>query len=98
MPGPNAYPYRYDRTTTIASIKERFDSLEPGSETSEHVAIAGRIATIRSHGKVAFADLKDATGTIQLFAQYAVLGDDGMSAFLDLPAAKPLILSRFSWC
>jgi lysyl-tRNA synthetase class 2 len=84
MPGPNAYPYRFDRTTTIANIKERFDSLEPGGETEEHVLVAGRIATIRSHGKVAFADLKDATGTIQLFAQRAVLGDAGMAAFLEL--------------
>jgi lysyl-tRNA synthetase class 2 len=40
--------------------------------------------TIRSQGKVAFADLRDAGGRIQLFAQQAVLGDDGMKAFASL--------------
>jgi lysyl-tRNA synthetase class 2 len=37
--------------------------------------------TIRSQGKVAFADLQDASGRIQLFAQQAVLGEDAMKAF-----------------
>jgi lysyl-tRNA synthetase class 2 len=37
--------------------------------------------TIRSQGKVAFADLQDTSGRIQLFAQQAVLGDEAMKAF-----------------
>jgi lysyl-tRNA synthetase class 2 len=80
----SSYPYRFERTATAATLHERFDSLEPGSDTEERVRIAGRIATVRSHGKVAFADLGDASGKVQLFAQHAVLGDDGMEKFLSI--------------
>jgi lysyl-tRNA synthetase class 2 len=58
--------------------------VEPGAETGRSEAIAGRIMSIRSHGKVAFADLTDGSGRIQLFAQVAVLGDEALQRFVDL--------------
>ena len=79
-----AYPYRYERNMSIAQIRSRFEELEAGAETGVEARLAGRLMTIRSHGKVAFADLMDGSGRIQLFAQQAVLGDDGMSAFTEL--------------
>jgi lysyl-tRNA synthetase, class II len=78
------YPYRFERTATARDIHQRFDSIEPGSDTGHEVRVAGRIMSVRSHGKVAFADLKDASGHVQLFAQHQVLGDEGLSAFLEL--------------
>ena len=83
---PGSYPYRYERTATAASLQSRFGELEPGTDTAEQARVSGRVVTVRSHGKVAFADLKDASGTVQLFAQHAVLGDEGMAKFLDLNA------------
>ena len=80
----NAYPYLYERTSTVGEIRARFEGLETGTDSGTETRLAGRLRTIRSHGKVAFADLQDATGTIQLFAQHGVLGDDGMEAFLAL--------------
>ena len=77
----SSYPYRYERTHDIGPFRERFESLEAGTDTGQQVRLAGRIMTIRSHGKLAFADLLDSTGRIQLFAQHAVLGDEGMEAF-----------------
>ena len=79
-----AYPYRYERDSAIADLRNRFEGLEPGSETGSQASVAGRIMTIRSHGKVAFADLMDGSGRLQLFAQHAVLGDAGMDAFTGL--------------
>jgi len=79
-----AYPYRYERTATTGELRSRFESIEPGSETGQSVRVAGRVMTVRSHGKVAFADLMDGSGRIQLFAQHAVLGDDGIHAFTEL--------------
>ena len=76
-----AYPYRYERSLTAAAADERFGTLENGAGSGEVARFAGRLKTIRHHGKVAFADLVDATGRIQLFAQQEVLGDDGMAAF-----------------
>ena len=78
------YPYRYERTATAAVARERFGHLEPGTDGGEVVRVSGRISTLRSHGKVAFADLKDASGSLQLFAQIGVLGDEGMARFAGL--------------
>jgi lysyl-tRNA synthetase class 2 len=77
----SGYPYRYERTTDIASVRARFDSLGDGAESGESVSVAGRIATVRGQGKVAFADLRDASGRIQLFARRDDLGDEGMADF-----------------
>jgi lysyl-tRNA synthetase class 2 len=76
-----SYPYRYERTHEIADLRKRFDALEPEAEAGETARIAGRIMTVRSHGKVAFADVADASGRLQLFAQQGVLGEEGMATF-----------------
>ena len=76
-----AYPYRYERTTTAAAAHERHGALAPEAESGESARMAGRVMLTRSHGKVAFADLLDGSGRIQLFAQHAILGDEGMAEF-----------------
>lgn len=75
------FPYVYEGRQPIAGLRARFDGLAPGTETSETVRVAGRVRTVRTHGKVAFADLHDERGRIQLFAQQSVLGDEGMASF-----------------
>ena len=79
-----AYPYSFERTAFAGDLHSRFDSLDAGAESGQDVRIAGRVMTTRSHGKIAFADLVDPSGRIQLFAQHAVLGDEGMEAFAGL--------------
>ena len=81
MTDETLYPYRYERTASVEDLQERYEDLEAGAETGNSARIAGRLMTIRSQGKVAFADLQDASGRIQLFAQQAVLGDDAMKEF-----------------
>lgn len=78
------YPYRYERTDTAAELQERFTELETGKESGTEARVAGRVRTLRTHGKVAFADLEDGSGRIQLFGQQAVLGDQGLEAFASL--------------
>ncbi|MEA2453065.1 MAG: lysyl-tRNA synthetase, class [Actinomycetota bacterium] len=78
------YPYRFERTATIGPLRDQHGSIEAGTDTGQVVNVAGRIMTMREHGKVAFADLMDASGRIQLFAQLDVLGEDGMSSFIEL--------------
>ena len=78
------YPYAFDRTHTADQLHERFGSLKPDSDGGERARVAGRIRTVRTHGKVAFADLEDRSGRVQLFAQQSVLGDEGMEAFSQL--------------
>jgi lysyl-tRNA synthetase class 2 len=75
------YPYAWDRTATVGELRTRHYGLEAGAGSGDIARVAGRVRTLRTHGKVAFADLQDATGIIQLFAQSDVLGDEGMAAF-----------------
>jgi len=78
------YPYRFERTATIGALRDRHGELEAGTDTGEKVSVAGRVMTMREHGKVAFADLVDASGRIQLFAQQDVLGEAGMAGFIQV--------------
>ena len=73
--GLTPYPYRFERSDTISEIKERFSDI--GHEKSEKViSTAGRIYTVRNHGKTIFADLGDEGGRIQLYIRKADLGDE----------------------
>ena len=50
------------------------------------VSVAGRVMSIRHHGKSCFAHLLDQTGTIQLYARADVLGE-AYAGFTDLDVA-----------
>ena len=66
--GPPAIPYRYERTATAAQLAVEHAGLAAGSETDRTVSVAGRLMLRREQGRIAFADLRDGTGRIQLFA------------------------------
>ena len=59
--GIEPYGKRYDNTQPIKSI---LDSFVP-ERTDIKVRAAGRISTLRPHGKTAFLDIRDWTGKIQ---------------------------------
>jgi lysyl-tRNA synthetase class 2 len=61
-------PYRFDRTHDAAQVIERWSGLADGEESGETVGVAGRIMLSRPQGKLAFAELRDASGSVQLFA------------------------------
>src|SRR5439155_17720635 len=66
--GGEPYPVTFDARSAIADVRARFESLEPGTETGEHVRVAGRVMGRRGHGKAMFLDLVDAGAGIQLHA------------------------------
>ena len=61
-------PYRFDPTTNAAAIEAEYGGLTDGEETGVVVSVAGRLMLRRDQGKLAFGDLQDATGRVQLFA------------------------------
>ncbi len=65
--GINPYPYRYDPTHTSDEILGKYTTLKPEEKTSDKVRIAGRVMSLRSMGKIAFAHLQDERGRIQIF-------------------------------
>ena len=70
--GIEPYGRKFIRTHKIAEIKE---------DISGKVKVAGRIVALRGHGKASFADLKDASGKIQLYFKNDVLGDEKYKIF-----------------
>ncbi len=69
---PQEIPYRFDRTHQTAKVVEAWSSLAPGEESGLTVGVAGRVMLLRDQGKAAFGELRDASGSVQLFARAAV--------------------------
>ncbi len=61
-------PYRFERTDDAAAVIEAWSTLAPGEESGVTVGVAGRIMLARPQGKLAFAELRDNSGAVQLFA------------------------------
>ena len=80
--GENPYPVTFDRTHTLAQVRANWDDkVDAGASTDDVVRVAGRVVGKRGQGKLAFADLRDGTGTIQLFVSKGALGDDEFERF-----------------
>jgi lysyl-tRNA synthetase class 2 len=62
--GVECYPPTTHRTHSAIDAKNHLDQV---------VSVAGRLTAIREHGKIAFADLKDETGSIQITWQEKLL-------------------------
>ena len=73
--GIDPFPHEFDGRVEIASVRAAHDGLEAGEETESEYRVAGRIAASRDMGKVAFLDLVDRSGRIQLQSRSADLGD-----------------------
>lgn len=85
--GREPYAAGYARPGEIrkaADLQERYARLEPGESSGDRVPVAGRLMGLREHGRAAFADLKDASGRIQLMLRQDLLGAGEFGRFTDL--------------
>ena len=71
--GAAPYAYRYDVTHHAADCLAREGAVT--TEPGEKVRVAGRIVTVRGHGKAGFAHLLDATGKLQLYFRQDHMGE-----------------------
>jgi len=71
-PAPPDIPYRFERTHDADAVVEGWSALAPGEESGVTVGVAGRIMLSRPQGKLSFAQLRDNSGSVQLFALAAV--------------------------
>jgi lysyl-tRNA synthetase class 2 len=79
--GEEPYPVRFERTARSADLHADFGELEAGQETGREVAVAGRVLNLRRLGRLIFAVLQDAWGTVQLFVDGKTLGDERFGDF-----------------
>ena len=79
--GRDAYPVEVDRTTSLKDLRAKYDgTLEPGDETQDVVAVAGRIMFQRNTGKLCFATLQEGDGTqLQVMLSLAEVGDEALA-------------------
>ena len=82
--GVDPFPHSFDGVTPIGDILPVWDHLEAGEETDHAYRVAGRIAARRGQGKMAFLDLQDRSGRLQLQARIDVLGEEVMERLLEL--------------
>ena len=60
--GIDPFPAKSSRNTENIAVAERFEELG-----GKEVTVAGRAVAVREHGKLAFIDIKDDTGKVQLY-------------------------------
>ncbi|MCC0179173.1 lysine--tRNA ligase [Waterburya agarophytonicola K14] len=67
--GLNPYAYKWESSHHAAQLQEKYTDLAAGEEIEDNVAVAGRIVARRVFGKLAFFELQDETGKIQLYLE-----------------------------
>jgi lysyl-tRNA synthetase class 2 len=82
--GVDPFPHEFSGVEPIAAVRAAHASLEAGAETDAGHRVAGRLAARRGQGKMAFLDLVDRSGRIQLQARVDVLGAELMGRLLSL--------------
>ena len=78
--GLEPYPTRAEQTHTSQEAIDAFlEAEEAGDETPIKVTLAGRLRSLRTMGKVAFAHIDDRAGRVQLFFRINDLGEEKMA-------------------
>ena len=73
--GIDPYPYKYLVEDYSAEIIEKFADRQDFEENQFSVKMAGRVMSMRGHGKVGFAHIQDSTGRIQLYIRRDRIGE-----------------------
>ncbi len=68
--GIDPYPASFRRTHTTEQIRTTESQIG-----AAEIAIAGRLMTLRGHGKTAFAHLQDGSGRLQIYVRQDALGE-----------------------
>lgn len=75
-----------------ATCKEVVDAFEANGQGAEY-AVAGRLMTIRLHGKASFAHMQDRSGRVQIYLKQDHIGADQFAFFKDMIDVGDII-----WC
>ena len=82
--GENPYGHAFAYSHHIIDLDEKYADLEDGENTEDRVEVAGRVMAKRDQGKIIFMELRDSTGSIQLFCRINALGEEVFAAMKDL--------------
>ncbi len=72
----------WPREHHLAYVKEHFEGLsEDEHDESVRIVTAGRVMTLRKHGKASFVTLEDDTERLQLYFQFNAMGEEAYTFF-----------------
>ena len=74
--GIDPFPHAFPGVEPVATVLAAHEGLQAGEETDAQHRVAGRLAARRGQGKMAFLDLVDRSGRLQLQARQDVLGEE----------------------
>ncbi len=80
--GREPFPWEFPRRVPTAVVVASARKLTAGTAAESTFRVAGRLRAIRIHGKTAFLDLDDLSGSLQLFARVDELGEEGFARIL----------------
>ncbi len=96
--GIEPFPHEFDGVEPIAAVRAAHADLAAGEETDVSHRVAGRLAARRGQGKMAFLDLEDRSGRIQLQARADVLGTETMDRLLSLDLGDLIGVDGTAFC
>jgi lysyl-tRNA synthetase class 2 len=73
--GIEPYPYKFEVENHISDIIQKLSDTTEFNEGQYSAKIAGRIMSVREHGKTAFLNVQDSTGTIQIYIRKDRIGE-----------------------
>ena len=79
-----AHPYSYPQTHHAAEVLAAHPGTEAGTRWEQEYSLAGRVMSLRHMGGVAFADVQDASGTLQVYFGKKVTENFAATKHLDL--------------
>lgn len=86
--GIEPWPEQKDITATVAQVKNEFQE-----DTPKEYAIAGRILSIREHGKTAFVVIQDGSGQLQIYIRQDIVGQESFEFLKHM-----LDIGDIIWC
>jgi len=76
------YPSTFPVTHLAGDLTRRYASADDAALcAAEAVALAGRVLSLRGHGKASFAHIKDQTGRIQIYVRQDTVGESAYTLF-----------------
>ena len=83
--GREPYPVSVARTHALRDVRQRWASLATGEETTDVVAVGGRVVFLRNTGKLCFATLQEGLSTsdtgvrLQVMLSLAEVGEEALA-------------------
>lgn len=81
--GVEPFPHDFPGVIAIADAQSPWQELDAGEERDAAYRIAGRLAARRGQGKMAFLDIVDRSGRMQVQARADVLGEEAMAQLVE---------------